>query len=358
VARDPWNESEDFYTAETFADELIALHTKWDEIYNFGTQGVDIYYNDQVSPFRKLGGTNIVDGLGAAYSVQFFDKFAVYFSQDKQFQALEGRRPFKISTPWDKELQKLNVTSNIISHQVYIAGRTFYIASFPAEDLTLVYDTDLKQWYQWAFWNTEAARYERFRMNAYTFVPPWNKHLVGDYKTSEIYTMSEENYSDFGNPIRYLRRTGHISHDTLAKKSSSMLTIMTRRGTPPIDTETSEIFTDNALFSEALTDSTTVNDFQGPWEAGADEVNANLLTDQASFTSTPDKGEIMLRWRNQGGPWKKERWINIGKIGEFEHIALVPRMGRYRTRQYEIIHSGNGPFELINPIEEEMEVVE
>jgi hypothetical protein len=130
--------------------------------------------------------------------------------------------------------------------------------------------------------------------------------LVGDWANGIIYKMDREAFTDNGNPIRTLIRTGHISHGTEMTKRSHCLRLRLKRGL------------------------------------------AN------SSVSNP---QISIRRRvNGSAQWENERFGSLGQVGQHEIHLEWRRNGVYRTVQYEIVHADASDFvlagaeELVEPL--------
>jgi hypothetical protein len=117
-----------------------------------------------------------------------------------------------------------------------------------------------------------------------------------------VYKVDPSSYQDNGNTIKSLIRTGHINHGTDNFKRSNQLRVRLRRGV-------------------------------------------------GAITGDP---QFSLRWRDQGGAWSNWHSRNMGRAGDPEFFVTFKRMGKYRTRQYEIQHADNSDFTLIS-IEEDVE---
>jgi hypothetical protein len=128
-------------------------------------------------------------------------------------------------------------------------------------------------------------------------------HLIGDRKTSAIYQLAPTSFQDNGATIRSLIQTGHISHGTLFPKTSNELIMRIKRG------------------------------------AGGTAGNVPVFE---------------VRWRNDNGAWSNYHQVSLGKIGDMNIIGRLLRLGQYRTRQWEFIHSDDTDF-VLSDLEEDAE---
>lgn len=57
--------------------------------------------------------------------------------------------------------------------------------------------------------------------------------------------------------------------------------------------------------------------------------------------------ELLIRWRNDGKPeWSNYRKISLGNSGETEIVKKLRGLGRYRTRQYELVCTSKFPMTI------------
>jgi len=295
LAPSSWNASAQAL-AQGAPDNITALHVGWREILLAGTDSLEVWYDDGASPFSRLNGGFVERGIGAIYSIQQVGVNWMWLDERRRFVKLDNRTPTIISFPFNREIQAMPIVSDAVSSMMEVDGLPLYVINFPTAKRTLVYNYAKDAWGEWGFWNTRTASYDAFQGRAYAFARGWNEHLVGDAITGKVYQMSRSLYSDAGNPIRTMRRTGFVSHGTTQHKFSRELRVRLKRG------------------------------------AG---------------TSSVTNPQMFVRWRNDGGAFGNEHWVSLGQVGEHEYVARLFRLGRYRTRQYEFGHSDNSDFILV-----------
>lgn len=66
--------------------------------------------------------------------------------------------------------------------------------------------------------------------------------------------------------------------------------------------------------------------------------------------------QMMVRWRNEQQAWSDEKQlpIGLGKTGEYNIVQRLNRLGIYRARQYEFVHSDNTHF-IVEALEENID---
>jgi hypothetical protein len=290
-----WN-ALDFASAEGKPDTIDALHVGWGEVALFGRQSIEFWYNDGVSPFARINGGVVEDGIEAAYSVGQLPDGWIYLNKARRFMRLRGRQPEPISFPFDRFIQDLSTVEETVADVIDIAGQLFYVVTFPISDRTLVYNVYRQQWHEWGYWDVNTTTHRRFLGQHHAFARSLNKHFIGDYQSDVIYELSRSVHTDGVNNdvIRSVRRTGFVSHGTYGRKRSHALRIRAKRGLG------------------------TVDGVNGP-------------TDPT----------MQVRYRDAAGAWSNERSVSLGAVGQHELIAELRRLGMYTTRQWEFIHTDN-----------------
>lgn len=84
----------------------------------------------------------------------------------------------------------------------------------------------------------------------------------------------------------------------------------------------------------------------------ADCVNAQYALDKA-----PDDSYrwVAIRWNDdRKNTWSKEHVLSLGKIGPSPLVLKTPRLGMYKTRQWEIVAQSDVPL-IIFSVEEEVD---
>jgi len=207
---------------------------------------------------------------------------------------MQGRQTLPVSSPYDRVIQRFQSVNDAVGYTVSIDGHFIYLLNFPSARTTLAYNFGNQQWHKWGYWDMDRAIYQRYRGQSYCYAKAWNQHLVGDYANGMIYRADRSTFTDAGNPIRTLLRTGHISHGAEVTKRSNIFRLRCKRG----------------LANSAIADP-----------------------------------QVSLRRRvNNKAQWSNERWKSLGRVGEHELTIDWRRNGVYKTCQYEIVHSDPSDF--------------
>lgn len=294
-----WNTT-DIFTAESNPDAIQFLDTRWREVTIFGKEGVDVYYNDGVSPFARLGGGYTERGCIAKDSVQMIEGGWIWVDDMRRIVQMSGRNAQRISTPYDGEIRNLSNVRDGSAITLHYGERAFYILTFPNDDKTFTYDMSTGGWAEWGTWDGDRS-FTEFRGVNSAYAKTWDITYVGDESNGKVYKLDKTNFQDNGSNIRTVIRTGHIDHGLSVRKRSNRLRMKIKRG------------------MEGSTNPT-----------------------------------ISLRFRDSNGAWSN--WItkSLGHQGDDYFYIDFPRMGIYRSRQYEIQHYDNSDFILVG-IDEDIE---
>lgn len=160
-------------------------------------------------------------------------------------------------------------------------GHIFYMISFPEAQKTWVYDLKEKAWHERAYFS--AGQFSRYRPRVYT--RGFNRHLVGDYETGDIYELDPDTYTDaHGVPLVRDRITSYITDE--------MRNV--RYGDLTIDMDTG--------------------------------IGLPVAPGQPGY----DPQVLMKYSNNRGKNWSNERSVSAGKQGRTETRVIFPQMGSSR----------------------------
>jgi len=296
----------DVFSAEAHQDDIQSLLVANREISAFGQDSIERFFNNGVTPFRRIENMNISRGTIAKHSVVNANGTWIFLDHERRVTMLTGNQVRIISIPFANVTRDLTPVNDAEAFFMTIAPRSYYVLSFPTAKITIVYDPTTNSWAEWGTYNIANDTYGLFDAKSYAYAKDFNFHLVGSRTNGKIFKVSNSIFQDDGSLIRPLLRTGHISHGTNERKRSNQLVIRLKRGLGSI---------------------------------------------------SGDEPKISLRWRDDNGPFKQTVTLSLGKIGETEFIARRHRMGSYRRRQYEFVHSANTDFVLVD-IQEDVEILE
>ncbi len=294
----------DFASAEGSPDGVTGIIADHREIWVFGANSVEVWYNSGNAdfPLSRIQGAFNEIGCAAPYSIAKMDNGLFWLGRDARGHGMvyraNGYTGTRISThavEW--QIQQYAELSDAIGYTYQQDGHSFYVLIFPQANRTWVYDVATQAWHERAgFINGDFTRH---RSNCQVFFQ--GDVLVGDYENANVYSFSLDEYSDNGNIQKWLRswRALPPGKNNLARTAHHSL---------QLDCET----------------------------------GVGLSSGQGSDP------QIMLRWSDDGGhTWSNEHWASIGKIGEFHTQAIWRRLGmtmKLRDRVYEV--SGTDPVKI------------
>jgi len=291
----------DFASAEGSPDGVVAVLTDHRELWVFGTDTTEVWYNaGQIDfPLVRIQGAFNELGCAAPYSVAKMDNQIYWLGKDARGQGMVyraagyvGQRISTHAIEW--QLQEYSNISDATGYTYQQDGHSFYVLNFPSANTTWVYDVATGAWHERAAFANGA--FDRHRAdNMCNFE---GNIVVGDYQNGNIYTFDLTVYADNGQPQKWLR-----SWRALPTGQNNL-----RR--------------------------TMQHNLQLDCETGV-----GLATGQG------DNPRAMLRFSDDGGhTWSNEHWKSMGPIGRFGKRTIWRRLGttvKIRDRVYEV--SGTDP---------------
>lgn len=322
----------DFASAEGSPDGVVGVLVDHREVWVFGTDSTEVWYNAGVPdfPLARIQGAFNEIGCVAPYSTAKLDNSVFWLGCDARGQGIvyraQGYIGQRISThavEW--QIQQYSNMSDAVAYTYQQDGHAFYVLNFPTGGTTWVYDVAAGVWHERA--SFVAGDFDRHRGNCQCNFA--GHTVIGDYQNGNIYTFDLTTYADNGQPQKWLRswRALPTGQNNLRRTAQHSLQLNCEvgvglNGTPP---------------SEVPLTTLDLN-----------------FTDQEYTVSSPTTAvqgadpQVMLRWSDDGGhTWSNEHWVSIGKIGGYGRRAIWRRLGmtqKLRDRVYEI--SGTDPVKI------------
>lgn len=186
--------STDFFTAEGAPDEALKVLASQRELFVFGEQTLEVYYNsgDADDTFQRFQGGFKEMGCAAKHSPALFDNGVAWLTKNERGDALvavlgQGYTPQIISTPEvNYQLSTYTTVSDAFGYTYQDEGHEFYVLTFPTEKKTWVFDAASGEWHQRAH-TIDGAFPNRERYNCHVFA--FGKHLMGDYSNGKVYEL-------------------------------------------------------------------------------------------------------------------------------------------------------------------------
>lgn len=282
-----------FATGEAAPDDTLAVLSDHRELWLFGAHSIEVWYNsgDPDFPFERMQGAYIERGCAAALTVTKMDNSVFWLADDGVVYRALGYQPQRIST----HAVEFDISDyrweDAFAYTYSEEGHKFFVLTFPTSDKTWCFDVSTGVWHERSY-----ATYGRHNGNCYARC--YDKHLVGDFLTGDIFELDMDVGTDNGEEIK---RTA-VS--------------------PPI---------------HAGRDDVCCYSFEVDMESGV-----GLTTGQGSDP------QAMLQWSDDGGKtWSNEHWTDIGKRGEYLTRVRWRRLGQFRQRQFRLMISDPVPVVML-----------
>jgi hypothetical protein len=323
----------DFASAEGNPDDVISLMVDHREVWLFGNNTIEVWYNAGLAdfPLARIEGAFMEIGCLAPYSVAKLDNSVFWLGADARGNGIvyrnNGYNGQRISThaiEW--QIQQYDVLNDAIGYTYQQDGHSFYVLVFPTANATWVYDVSTGAWHERAGW--DGVRFVRHRGNCQSNFN--NEIIVGDWLNGNLYAFDLEVYSDNDVVQRWLRswRALPTGQNNLKRTAHHMLQLDCESGVGGTPSQSFLLLLENGDFM--LTE------------------DGNFISAVNASTLQGTDPQVMLRWSDDGGhTWSNEHWAGMGKIGEYYRRVVWRRLGmtlKLRDRVYEI--SGTDPVKI------------
>jgi hypothetical protein len=283
----------DIGTAEGTPDNLVGAISGNQNLFLFGTQTTEIYYNsgDADSPFQRIQGAINGVGCAAVHSIEKIQGIPYWVGGDESgtgiVYRMRGYQAERISTPAIESVIRALAVEDLANARAWTyqqGGHHFYCLNIPGADSTWVYDASTSLWHERQYLDSWFMKRHRADCHALAY----SKNVVGDFENGKIYELDQDAVTDNGTSIARIRRSPH--------------------------------------FSQGL-----VNIFHHSFQL---DMETGVGTDGVGQGTNP---KALLRYSDDGGhTWSQEREAYIGKIGQKNKRVIWRRLGVARDRVYEV----------------------
>lgn len=280
----------DFATAEGQPDKLVAVLSDHREVFMFGTETIEVWYNSGAAdfPFERNQGAFVEKGCAAPYSIAKQNNTIYFIGSDLMVYQMVGYTPIRISTHAVEETLKGISLDDAFAYTYQDGGHLFYMLTIPSRKLTWCFDISIGTWHI-----RKDYHFGHHRSNCAVFFD--GKVLVGDFQSGRIYQMTNNYYTDDGEPL---------------VKEFTLPTINNGR-------EFLSIFS-----------------FELDMSSGVGLTNGQGSDPKAILTFSKDNGKT----------WSNDKFSNIGKKGNYLTRVKWNRLGE--ARQFNIKVSVSDPIPL------------
>jgi len=324
----------DFASAEGSPDGVVGLISDHRELWVFGTDSVEVWYDSGAAdfPLQRIQGAFNEIGCVATFSIAKLDNGLFWLGTDARGQGIvyraNGYTGVRVSThAIEYAIAQYGNIADAIAYTYQQEGHAFYVLTFPTGNATWVYDVSTQVWHERA--GFDSGNFMRHRSNCQCNFG--GNIIVGDFENGNIYRFDLDVYADGGGIQKWLRswRALPTGQNNLKRTAHHSLQLDCETGVGLNGFVAPEIMylmteSDNYLITES---------------------NNYLITDQGAIATQGSDPQVMLRWSDDGGhTWSNEHWSPIGKIGAYGHRTFWRRLGmtlKLRDRVYEL--SGTDP---------------
>lgn len=219
-----WN-ALDTQNAEAYPNRLINLVIDHQELWLFGNRRTQVFVpgQDPDAPFDAIPSGLIEMGLAAKFGVARMDNSIFWLGSNRDGDHMvwraNGYSPVRVSNhAVENAFRSYPVHEDAIMQAFQLNGHSCLRLTFPSANngrgATWQYDASLPPdiaWTECSWWNLIQGYEERHRGAFYTSA--FGKILVGDHSNGWIYELTPDEYTDFGYPIRWYRRTPHTTKE-------------------------------------------------------------------------------------------------------------------------------------------------
>lgn len=394
-----------------FPENIVGMIVDHREVWVRGTKKSVVYYaSGGPNIFDVQAGGYIEQGGAAPFASSQIDNSVMWIHQSERGDRIawraNGYTPTRISThAIEQAWRKYPKASDAVSYSYEDGGHSFWVVLFPSANngngATWVYDTATGLWHERDFLNVVSGQSMGHPSWVHAF---WQGiHIVGDWRSANLYQMHVDFYTNAGTPIVRLRRAPHISTEletirhtrfeldietglgilgpnpiVLQAANSSLWqlnitdtgllqTVQASSGTPQIiklnnsaKTATWQLGVTNAGL---LTTTSIALDTTQPtalllfsttlisqWNLGV--TTPGLLTTSPTTASVPvstTPPQVWLRWSDDGThTWSNPQSRTTNAPGVFKPRVVWRRLGRARIRTYEVTCSDPIPVRIVD----------
>jgi hypothetical protein len=265
----------DIASVEGAPDDLVGMINDHREIHFYGGLTGEIFYNSGAAlfPFERQGNAFIERGCFDRDSIVKIDGSVQFVGNDRIVYTLNGYIPQRVSTHTIEYY--LRDATYARGWTYTLEGHKFYVLE--TDRGTFLHDRATGAWHRRAsfgstWWRCNGA------------VDAYGQTLLTDRATGKLYTVSNDVYTEDGDPIR-------------------MEIVL-----PTIEMQRQRV----SMYSFEVTTETGVGD-------------------------PTDDPQIMLQYSDDGGhTWSGEMWRGMGKRGAYANRTIWRKLGQFRTRQIKL----------------------
>lgn len=297
----------DAATAEMRPDNLVGLGITKGELWAFGEETVEVWYNTAnptAFPLTPRIGSQIDVGCGATDSIVSIDNILMWLDS-RGYIVQSDNSPFirdqssgyALKIVSDDAINNLIASFSVKEDAKAITyndrGHIMYQISFPTENKTLVFDHTTQQWHEKAYYNTARDQLECHLAHYHTRFH--NLNIVGGGRDGKVYIMHKDYLTDNNTNIHRIRWSAYQQ-----------------------------------------------NEFK---QVGIDRFELRVNT---GFAGQGENPQISMRYSNDNGhSWSNSESRELGRVGEYGKRIQWNRLGSSNNWLFEIATKDAVDFAII-----------
>lgn len=200
----------DFESAAEKPDNAFGLETTSKDLYIFGNESIQVYYNsgDPLFPFTLYQGAVLNYGVDAPHSIVESSAGVFFLATAREggiaVVHLNGFQGIVISNSIADDLKDFATTEDAYGYVYRFSDKTYYQLTFPTEQRTFEYIVEDQFWVE-----RKSDGLTHHLSSGHVFFN--NLNIIGDQSTGEIYKIDGTVYTEDGLPIQRIRRTQNIN---------------------------------------------------------------------------------------------------------------------------------------------------
>jgi len=207
-------EALDFASAESNPDDILAQITNEKDLYLFGSETIQVFYNSGNADFPFSAYPNVIEyGIQAKYSIAK-DESGLYCLAIKpgggvvvvKITGFQGSQISSQDMTWT--INQLGTTSDAIGGLYDMKGQSYYVLSFPSEDVTYAFNTQTGLPHR-------LKSYGIGRHLGLGYGSLGSRQFVGDYNNAKLYELDFDKYTDDGGVIERYRRSMVVHNNNM-----------------------------------------------------------------------------------------------------------------------------------------------
>ncbi len=352
---DPTSWPGEFVEPESDSDFIMALHQLNGDLIVFGSNSIERFYNDGITPWVRYDNVNVNVGTLNPYTIQAVTGGFIFLDNNRRVVFYDGNGVQSLSEPIDRlldgpQLTTSTTTSSYIdtnkvfnfnnepfAYTLEVDGKHLYAISFPnylidspdnipetSGGRTFVYDIARRAWYEWGIWVPGEQKYTRWTPGASAYRASEGEMHLGAHDDEVTFLYSNDSttkHTDNETSVRFELRSPHIDEDTYNRKRYNRLRMHLE---------------ESSLDTSKTTGTVTV----GFTDDGVEyfESGANLTAEKNATVTYPLASD------------SERARMTSGQIVEARNLGMG------RRRQWNLIHEDNADL-TVNLIEEEADVM-